>query len=90
MNNANAWWLLPCCDVVLRRWLDEWVVTDTTSGNTYLLNLDAGIVLRLLQEGAATVAELATALQDNGRVGETLHQCLDALAELDLIEPCPL
>lgn len=90
MNNANAWRLLPCCDVVLRRWLDEWVVTDTTSGNTYLLNLDAGIVLHLLQAGPATPAELATALQDNGRGSEALHQYLNALTELDLIEPCPL
>ncbi len=85
-----CWRRLPVRDLSLRRWDNEWVASDTISGDTHLLSLAAGIILARLQAGPATTAELTVALLDTGQVeGDAVQECLDALAALDFIEPCP-
>lgn len=83
------WRLVPATDITLRRWVGEWVVNDAMSGNTHLLDSQAGLILRRLQSGPATEEELAEAC-GSAQLTETLRQHLEILTELDVIEPCPV
>ncbi len=85
-----CWRVLPARDLSLRRWDDEWVASDAISGDTHLLSLAAGIIVIRLQAGPVTTTELTAALMGTGQAeGGTVQECLDALAALELIEPCP-
>ncbi|MEQ6340622.1 MAG: hypothetical protein M3A44_02985 [Gammaproteobacteria bacterium] len=85
-----CWRLLPVRDLSLRRWDDEWVASDAISGDTHLLSLAAGIIVTRLQAGPVTTTDLTAALMGTDQTeGGTVQECLDALAALDLIEPCP-
>jgi PqqD family protein of HPr-rel-A system len=85
------WWVLPVRELSLRCWSEEWVLNDAISGDTHLLGFVAGAILSRLQAGPATAAELAaSALGSNSLEKDgTVQEYLDALATLDLIEPCP-
>jgi PqqD family protein of HPr-rel-A system len=85
------WWILPVRELSLRCWNEEWVANDATSGDTHLLSFAAGVIVRQLQQGPATAAELEVSAQRTHCLekDETVQEYLDALATLDLIEPCP-
>ena len=84
------WRVLPVRELSLRRWGGEWVASDAISGDTHLLSADAGDIVSRLCVGPATTAELVSVLKGSGEnKDDTMQETLDALAGLDLIEPCP-
>lgn len=85
------WRILPVRKLSLCCWDEEWVASDAISGDTHLMSFNAGIIVSRLQAGPATRMELAAALRGNGQgKDENVQEFLDALASLDLIEPCPV
>lgn len=84
------WRIVPVRELSLRCWCEEWVAADAISGDTHLLSFPAGFIVNRLQAGPATTAELASELKCASQIeDETVQENLDALASLDLIEPCP-
>ena len=85
------WRILPVRQLAIRCWDGEWVVNDTISGDTHLLSFGAGVIVDQLRKEPATTAELASILRNSApRQDENVQEYLDALASLDLIEPCPV
>ena len=88
------WRVIKGQTLAARQWDDELVVFNSLSGATHLLGPGAALLLGLLQEGPASEATLAAALQaefalDEAEVGTELPLMLDRLAKLELIQPCP-
>ena len=77
----------------MRTWDGEVVVYNPLSGDTHLLDVLTGDLLRVIIAGPATVSALreaaATLLEvpDDDRLGQHVGEALAALDEAGLIEP---
>lgn len=73
-----------------RGWGDEFVIYNSLSGDTHLIDADAMDILLLLQGGAADNAALLAALAHSGAMAEdasnSLAMVLDQLQSLSLVE----
>ena len=86
-----GWRILPARELALRCWDGEWVVNDVVSGDTHLLSFPAGSIVDRLSAGPASTADLTAALESGSQgKDDNVQEYLDALASLDLIEPCPI
>ena len=92
------WFALPATAFVAREWAGEWVVLNTRTGSTHLLNELAGDVLIALAGCAsgATTEELTTLLApsvplaDNAANVEAVARVLDEFEGLDLASQGPI
>jgi len=87
------WQLTPGQSLVARQWDEDLVVYNALSGATHRLGLGAAVLLGVLEDGPASEATLAVALQtefslDDGEVDAELPAMLDRLSRLELIQPC--
>lgn len=73
-----------------RGWGDEFVIYNSLSGDTHLIDADAMDILLLLQEGETDNAALLAALAHSGAMAEDatdrLAMVLDQLQSLSLVE----
>jgi len=82
--------------LVWRVWEDEFLVYNTTSGQTHHLNLLAGEALRSLEAEAAHECELVRRLADQFEIAEDspplqmIDRLIRELDELGLIAPSTL
>ena len=82
--------------LVWRMWEDEFLVYNTTSGQTHHLNLLAGEALRSLEAKAADGRELVRRLADEFEIPEDspplqmIDRLIRELDELGLIAPSTL
>ena len=83
------------CEILWRVWDEEFVVYNTGSGDTHLLDRFTGEVLLTLSESPATLTQLTERvclkmdLDPQPEVSSYLHTLLPRLCELDLIEIAP-
>ncbi len=89
-------WRVPAeCNLSWRRWQDEFVVYDSASGNTHVLDLLSGSVLSALEIGPSTISSLVSGLQalfpeaDQNTLESQIARSLQALRRLELAEPDP-
>ena len=93
MNELNKWRVTVGCDLLWHFWDGEFVVFNTGSGDTHVLDVFSGEVLRSIQQQPASAAEIATCLADTLTLTAEevpLGRITDVLAEfhiLGLIEP---
>lgn len=66
-----AWRIYPDRQLQFRSWANEFVVYDDCSGDTHMLSPVGAMTLICLQQGPATVMELA------GRVASSLEMNVD-------------
>lgn len=87
------WRLSVASPLPLRVWDGEVVVYNPLSGDTHLLDVLTGELLRVIMTGPAAVASLRRSaaqfldVADDDRLGQHVGQALAALDELGLIEP---
>jgi len=97
MNGLDAappvWRLSVASPLPLRVWDGEVVVYNSRSGDTHLLDVLTGELLRAITAGPASVAVLRQTaaafleVADDEQLGRHVGQALAALDELGLIEP---
>lgn len=81
-------WELACADIGLRCWEDGCIAYQPLSGETHMLNPQAGCLLGLLRDGQRSPHELAAALGGDAPVpelAESVNTWLLQLAEARLI-----
>ena len=86
MSEQARWRAISGFTLHWHTWGNEHIVYNAGSGDTHLFNEFAALILRKLQEQAATVDELTqlSATSFNHDVGEELHaQINELLLELD-------
>ena len=90
--DARNWRVVPGQSLACHEWDGEAVLFNSLSGATHLLSPVALWLLELLAEAPASVAALASALQQESEGEHADPEQLDALLHelqrLHLIEPC--
>jgi len=97
MSPRDTIWQLTLGDLQWRGWDDQWVVYHAASGDTHLVDLMGGEVLRALQQApmdtATVVAQVAASLGvpagQNEALREQVERLLQKLEELGLVEAVP-
>jgi PqqD family protein of HPr-rel-A system len=96
LNGADmqsAWQLAVKGPLALRCWDGDYVVYNSLSGDTHILDIVTGEVLRQFAIGPATSIDLCRLvaafleIPDTGSVAEQVAQIVRALDDLGLIEP---
>ena len=77
----NTWTIPLWLNLQWRRWGDEFIVFNPTSGQTHLLNLVAGKALKLLEKSPASPSEVMDRLCETTGV-ESSTEFLDHLRRL--------
>lgn len=98
MSPRDTIWQLALDDLQWRGWDDQWIVYHAASGDTHLLDLLGGEVLRALQQAplnvAALVEQVAIRLEvpasEKEELREQVERLLQKLEELGLMEAVPL
>ncbi|WP_083748656.1 HPr-rel-A system PqqD family peptide chaperone [Pelomonas sp. KK5] len=83
----ERWALAPLVDLHWRRWEREWLVFDSGSGQTHMLDTLDALVLLMLEPGAAAPATIAEAIAaelelDPAETGDVLERLPESLASL--------
>jgi PqqD family protein of HPr-rel-A system len=92
MNNAPKWRNPPYCRLHWQSWEDEFVVYNSGSGSTHLLDLVAAETLKILEKQSATLPELVGILaslfkiEPNAELYRHLEKLLLELEKLELLE----
>jgi len=92
MLNTPKWRIVPGVRLHWRSWEDEFVVYDSDSGDTHLLNQVSGDILKVLESESPTISDLAVRLaesqkvQPDGELSAYLERLLAKLERLGLIE----
>jgi PqqD family protein of HPr-rel-A system len=93
---SASWKVCGPSSLVWRLWDDEYVLLNTASGDTHLLDLLSGEVLRCLEEGPADAEVLAARVlrkmdpgpdRDPSPLAARIEDILTTLDELGLVEP---
>ena len=93
LADPGAWRLTEGSSLLWKLWDDEYVVFDRGSGDTHLLDLVAGEVLRLLEReshdagGLVTRVAAALEIEADGALAGHVAQTLTKLHRAGLIEP---
>jgi len=64
VNELNKWRVTAGWDLLWQFWDGEFVVFNTGSGDTHVLDVFSGEVLRSIEQQPASAAEIATYLAD--------------------------
>lgn len=92
-RSTTNWQINEHCELHWRSWEEEFIVFDSRSGDTHLLNLVAARVLKKLERGPANSADLAEhiavffEIELNQGFESTLKRLLDDFYSKGLIEP---
>ena len=95
MNKSDKWRVTVGCDLLWRFWDGEFVVFNTGSGDTHVLDAFSGEVLKSIQQQPASAAEIAICLADSLALTleevplERITEVLTEFHTLGLIEPVP-
>jgi PqqD family protein of HPr-rel-A system len=88
-----CWRVSRGCKLLWKRWDDEFIVFNSGSRDTHLLDCLTGLVLKAIEEAPSTLTDLKCILSAMPGVDvqqDTHHYLLDLLTRLDdlgLIEP---
>jgi PqqD family protein of HPr-rel-A system len=88
---TTRWRVDEDCTLLWRCWDDEYVVYNTASGDTHLLNRVAAETLLLLEQSPSDAQDLTVqvarklALQPSEELGQQLEQLLTQFEELGLV-----
>lgn len=90
---SHKWRVMGRASLRMRCWAGEYVVFNPLSGQTHLLDIVTGEVLRLITLGSPSVDELCFGISrfldvdDDGRLTQNVSDILRHLEEAALIEP---
>jgi PqqD family protein of HPr-rel-A system len=88
----NTWTVPSRINLQWKRWGDEFIVFNPTSGQTHLLNLVAGKALKLLEESPASPSEIidrlceTTGIESSTEFAEHIRRLFSEFDELGLVE----
>ena len=93
LDNDVSWRLTVAGPLPLRCWDGDYVVYNPLSGDTHLLDIVTGEVLRMVMAACTRVSEVREGVAEflevpnDSNVAEQVDVILDALDRLGLIEP---
>jgi PqqD family protein of HPr-rel-A system len=92
-GNDLAWRIWSGGEIALRYWDGDYVVYNSLTGNTHVLDTVAGEVLNAIRAGRGQWSELCRSVADfldvpnDAAVADNVRKILAQLDELGLIEP---
>ena len=92
-SNAQNWRIAGSEPLRWRCWAGDYVVFNPLSGQTHMLDIVTGRVLRLIDSGISNIdrirSEISAFLEvgDDDRLAQALHDILARLEEAGLISP---
>ncbi len=91
--DAEVTWQLPRgCKLLWRLWADEYVVYNTGSGDTHVLDPFAGDILKKIERQSSTSSRLSAVVSEElgdpvPGLGARIDELLEHFSNLGLIEP---
>ena len=92
-DNDRAWRMWSGGEIALRYWDGDYVVYNSLTGSTHVLDIVTGEVLKAIRAGSGQASELCRRVADflevpnDAGVAENVRKILAQLDELGLIEP---
>ena len=93
VSAPETWRITQGCQLLWHTWDEEYVIFNTSSGDTHLLDKVSGEILKILEEQSTDLAQLVVksverlGLDPNPANTSRIEDLIAKFCELDLIEP---